>query len=297
MNQRQLSIFISTAETKSMTKTAHDLYMTQPAVSQTISDLEQQLNVQLFDRFKRQLHLTDAGDTLYDYAKRIIALTDEAKTTMQEYEIGTKGKLQIGASTTIGIYLLPQLAASFRSKNEQIHLNYTINNTRVIEDLILKHELDIGIVEGTVHSKDIIETHMMDDELFLICSHLHEWATKEPDAIETTDLQNESIIAREKGSGTREVVEQVLSLHKITLNNTHTLNNTEAIKKAVEANLGVTFLSKLAIQDELSDKRIIHVPLKQISFPRTLKIIYHKDKYMTPLFQSFLNHCQQFALQ
>ncbi|WLR51365.1 selenium metabolism-associated LysR family transcriptional regulator [Bacillus tianshenii] len=295
MNFRQLHVFVKTAETKNMTEAAKTLYMTQPAVSQTILELEEDLNVKLFERLKRRLYLTDAGESFYSYAKKILALVNESKVTMQHFQNMQLGELKIGASTTIGTYLLPKLAASFRAKHKNINLHYTINNTRIVEELILNHELDVGIVEGVVHSKEIVTEHMMNDELYLICSPNHSWAMKTDKVIKSAEFQQEAIIAREKGSGTQEIVEEVFTRHNITYDITHVLNNTEAIKKAVEANLGISIISRLAVLEELHYGSLVHVKLEDVDFPRNFTIIYHKDKYLSPLFKTFLHYCKSYC--
>ena len=289
MNVRHLEIFVKVAKTKSMSETARQLYMTQPAISQTISELENELNTKLFDRIKQKLVLTDAGDVLYAYSRKVLSLLDEAKVTIDNLNHLKEGKLHIGASTTIGIYLLPKIISSFKKKYERIDVHFTINNTKVIEDMVTSHLFDVGIVEGEIHSDDLHSIELLHDELYLVCSSKHDWVkAKNIQTIELTDVIKEPIILREKGSGTREIVEREFLKQNVPLKSSHELNNTEAIKKAVEENIGVAFISKIAVEEELKTGQLKKINVNNCKFTRSFNLIYHKDKYQSPLFKAFL---------
>ncbi len=296
MNIRQLELFSLVAETGSVTKAANQLYMTQPAVSQAISDLEDNIGVRLFERINRKMLLTDAGEILYIYSKKILRLLEEAEGHMKDIANMRVGKLSVGASTTIGIYLLPLLLGDFRKKYNSIHTHFVIDNTAVIEEMILHNTLDAALVEGPVHHQDIIVEHMVDDELYLICSPHHHWVTEGRTVIEPSDLFKESIIVREHGSGTREVLENALAKNNITYEPTHVLNNTEAIKNAVKAGIGVAFVSRVAVEQDVSEGRLVKMELSGIRFMREFKLIYHKDKFISPLLKTFIDATKNYAI-
>lgn len=295
MNLRQISIFARVAEIGSMSETARQLFMTQPAVSQTIAELEDDLQLKLFDRINRKLILTNPGEVLYTYCKKILLLLGEAEHTMRDLSTLKIGKLRLGASTTIGIYFLPKMVGDFKKRYGNINTQFTIDNTGVIEEKILEHDIDIGLVEGKVHSSDIAVDHLFDDEIYLICSNNHSWIKEGKTEIDPEEISKEAIIFREKGSGTRELIEEVLTKNNISYEVTHTLNNTEAIKKSVEEDIGVSFVSKMGVQDELKSGKLSKVDIKGIHISRTLSIIYHKDKYRSPLNDAFLEHINSYT--
>ncbi|NLB89380.1 MAG: LysR family transcriptional regulator, partial [Syntrophomonadaceae bacterium] len=233
MNLRQLEVFIRVAETKSMSKAAQQLYISQPAVSQTIAELEDSLETKLFERINRRLLLTNSGEVLYTYSKRIIGLLSEAQHQIKDLANLKRGKLSVGASTTIGIYLLPQIIGNFKKLYPNIEFIFTIDNTSVIEALLLDAQIDIGIVEGPIFSKDLELIHFAHDQLEIICSSEHKWARSQTKQITIEDLEKETLIFREEGSGTREIIENVLKSKGVNYRPQHILNNTEAIKKAV----------------------------------------------------------------
>lgn len=290
MNLRHMQIFVTVAETKSMSETARSLYMTQPAVSQTILELEEELQVKLFDRLRRKLILTEPGDIFFTYSKRTLQLIEEARKTIQDFREMTTGRLSIGTSTTVGTYLLPGIISSFRNVHPEADVCFTINNTRIIEELILNHELNIGIVEGITSSAELVKETFVDDELILICSPDHHWVQNGKKSISLADIEKEPLIMREEGSGTRDVVEDGFAQQDVSIQPNHVLNNGEAIKRMVEENVGVSFLSRVAVQEELAEGKLVEIGVEGMRFQRTFNIIYHRDKYQSPLFHAFTKH-------
>ncbi|MGF7184314.1 DNA-binding transcriptional LysR family regulator [Desulfitispora alkaliphila] len=292
MNLRQLKVFANVVKTGNMSEAAKELYMTQPAVSQTISDLENSLQVKLFDRISKNLILTDAGKVLETYANKILLLVKEAEFTIQDIVSLKQGTLRVGASTTVGIYMLPKLIRSFQEKYSQIQTFFHIDNTQVIESMILNHEIDIGLVEGGVGAEDITVKHLVNDELCLICSSEHPWVQNGRKFIVPEELEQETLILREIGSGTREIIEQALTENGVHYTIKHVLNNTEAIKKAVTENIGVAFVSEMAVNDETWVGEFKIMPVKNLKIARDMKFIYHQNKYPSPLFLAFVSHLE-----
>ncbi|ADQ07254.1 transcriptional regulator, LysR family [Caldicellulosiruptor hydrothermalis 108] len=292
MTLRDIEIFVTVCELKSMSAAAKKLYMSQPAVSQAISQIEGEFQIKLFDRIGKKLSLTYTGEILYSYGRRILNLVKEAENILYDVRNMRMGRLNVGASTTVGIYLLPKIIGDFREKYS-VDVYFTIDNTAGIEKLILDNAIDLGIVEGPVHSRDIVVIPYIDDELYLVSSKNHRWAEKR--SISPEEIENEDIIMREKGSGTREVFEQTMAKNNVRYRIKYVLNSTEAIKKAIEANIGVSVISKLAVEKEIRDGRLAKVNIENIRFERKFSIIYHKDKFKSNLFEEFIKHLYNYT--
>lgn len=216
INFRHLEIFVVVVELKSMSRSAKKIHMSQPAVSQTIIELEKQLNTKLFERLNRKLILTFTGEVFYTYAKKILGLVNEAESSIKDIANVNTGKIKIGASSTYGIYLLPRIIAEFQKKYKNVELVFTIDNTHIIEDLIIHHKIDIGIVEGLNYSADLISKKLFDDELSFICSIDHDWAKEGRLEVNPAELDSQTFVLREKGSGTRQVIDEVIQFNKKT---------------------------------------------------------------------------------
>jgi LysR family transcriptional regulator, transcriptional activator of the cysJI operon len=186
MNLRHLKIFVAVCEHDSLTSAARSLYLSQPSVSQSISELEKFYGVRLFERLNHRLRLTLAGERLLSYARHVLNLTEQVKKELSEF--GTAGTLRIGASLTIGAYLLPELASAFSQKMPSVDIFTVVDNTDVIEQMILQDSLDVGLVEGPVHSSDIIEKKIKTDQLVLIAAPQNPICKKEE--LTVADLSN-----------------------------------------------------------------------------------------------------------
>ncbi len=295
MNERKLRIFYEVAIKLNMTEVAAKLYISQPAVSQTINELENQLSVKLFDRMGKRLYLTYQGEIFLNYVRRILNLQDEAIKTIKDINNLKTGKLKIGASTTIGIYVLPDIIGCFIKKYKGIDISIAIENTRIIADMIIENKLDFAFVEGPVYDDEILVEKFCDDELVFICHPEHQWAEKK--YIDVIDITKEKVIMREVGSGTREVFENLMHSIEGTYNMAFQLGNTEAIKKAVEAGLGVSCISKRCCENELSKGTLAIARLKHKSIIRELSLIYHKDKFVSKLFWEFIKFSKEKVIE
>lgn len=288
MTLRHLHIFMKVCDEGSMSGAAERLYISQPSVSQAISELERHYEVRLFERLGKKLYLTQGGQKLLNYARHIINLYNEAEREM--HEIKTGGTLRIGASITIGTYILFDIIKKFKELKQNIVIEPVVDNTAVIEGMLLKDEIDFGIVEGAVHSSDLIVSPIMEDELVLICSPRHPWV--ESKAVKAKDLENKGFIVREEGSGTRELFESVMDSNGIKWFKTAVLNNTESIKNAVAADMGISMISKIAITKELDMGELASVKLEGLKFKRSFSIVYHKNKYISSVMKSFFELCK-----
>ncbi|VYT92369.1 LysR family transcriptional regulator [Clostridium tertium] len=288
MNFRKLKIFYETAIHLNMTKVAKNMYISQPSISQSINELEQELNVKLFDRIGKKLFLTHEGEIFLNYTRRILNLYDEGVKTVKDCSINSGGKIVIGASTTIGIYILPEIIKEFSASFKNIDISLIIENTKTIERLILENKVDFAFVEGEISSDEIIKETAWKDELVFICGDANE--LKNYDSIKGEQLENQKIIMREEGSGTREHTELFLRKNKIKFNKFLELGSTEAIKKTVEANLGVGCLSYRVVEDRIELGKLFSFRLKEGKIERDLYLIIHKDKFISNNMKKFIEY-------
>lgn len=247
----RLVVFRAVAEQLSFRKAAEQLYLTQPAVSLQIKALEEDLGAQLFDRSGAQVSLTPAGEVLLHYAHQSHTLLLEADAEIGAVTGHRAGELAIGASTTIAQYVLPRLLGEFRGLHPRISLRLVSGNTENIVDAIAKHRIAIGFIEGPARSRDVKTQPFLVDELVLIAPAAHQWARR--DRIPCSLLTSAPLLMRERGSGTRDVIEAALERHGIkraSLQIAMELDSTEAIKSAVEAGLGAGFVSSWALAQD-----------------------------------------------
>lgn len=291
MNERKLRIFYEVATRLSMTEAANNLYVTQPAISQAIKELEIEFGVNFFDRIGKKIFLTYEGEIFLRYVRRILNLYNESLQTIKDINGLKLGRLKIGASTTIGIYILTDIIGKFSKKYKNIDISINIENTKVIAEMILDNKIDFGFVEGPVYSDEIVIEDFCSDELVFIASPQHPWAKE--NTINIENIRSQKIIMREKGSGTREVVENALKSNNIQYSIALELGSTEAIKKAVIAGLGISCLSKRAVIEEVRNYKLSIINIEHLKIVRSLNLIYHRDKYMNNLFKTFIQFAKK----
>jgi len=246
----RLKVFRTVAEHLNFRKAAEQLFLTQPAITLQVKALEDDLGIRLFDRAANRVSLTPQGSLLLDYAKKIAALVSQAEQELGGEDGKLSGELSLGVSTTISQYLLPRLLRAFLDENPHVQLSIRTGNTGEIVQLLLEDKLAIGLVEGPARDRGIRAEPFMQDELVLIT----------PPAFEADHLSRDQFVAsrllmREHGSGSRHVVEIALEKAGFKLKsfkNVMNLDSTEAIKSAVEAGLGIGFVSRWAISKELA---------------------------------------------
>lgn len=271
-----------------MTDAAHHLFMSQSAVSQAISDLEQHYKVRLFERLSRKLYLTQAGETLLNYARHMIRLNVDAEHDMRN--LNQYGKVRIGASVTICSYIVPVLAIALREKHPALSFDVVEDNTHQIEQLLLCDKLDIGLVEGEILSPELLCEPFATDRLIVVCGHTHPLSSRS--TVEAQELEQENFILREIGSGTRKTFEDVMAKYPLKWASSWTCNNFESIKKAVVAGLGLTVISERAVQGELRSGILQKLEFEGLEFHRDFKLTYHKNKYFTQSMKVFLDLCK-----
>jgi DNA-binding transcriptional LysR family regulator len=248
----RLVVFRAVAEQQSFRKAAEELYLTQPAVSLQVKALEEDIGVQLFDRTGTRIKLTEAGKVLLEYSRQAHALFVQAEQKIAALSGDHIGQLALGASTTIAQYVLPRLLGEFSREYPRVHPTMISGNTEQIVEALEEQRITLGLIEGPARSRDIKTEPFLEDELVLIVSAAHEWA--ELKSIPCSEISAASLLMRERGSGTRRVVEIALTRHGIKLNSLRIvmeLDSTEAIKSAVEAGLGIGFVSRWAIAKDM----------------------------------------------
>lgn len=285
-----IKVFLAVAEKRNFSKAAKSLFLTQPAVSFQIQMLEQYYGTVLFDRVNRNITLTAAGELLLSYALKMSNLQAQLEKEMQELTGTIKGRLLIGASTTIGEYLLPSLVGNFIKKYPEVEVSLVIGNTEDIENSISNTTLDIGLVEGPVSGKDIVVEHFLDNELVLIVPPEHPLTKKKH--ISVFELSKYPFISREKGSGTRHIMENALKkvgFDPLNLNTIMELGSTTAIKAAVSSGLGISIVSKWTVQEMAKHNKLVTLTLNETKFERQFILIYHEKKFRTQAVYEFLN--------
>ncbi|MHB1415171.1 MAG: LysR family transcriptional regulator [Chloroflexota bacterium] len=284
----QLKVFVVVAERGNFTRAAEELFMAQPSVSAVIGRLEQTVGLQLFDQIGKRIHLTEAGETMLVYARRILALVEEAEGALGEFQEAGSGRLLMGASNTIGIYVLPHVLRSFRALYPEVSVAIEIGNTSQVVSGVQCNRLDFGLVAGHPEHPDLKIGHFLTDRLVLIVPAEHPLA-KEP-SLSVADLAREPFIIRERGATTRAVVEQEMSRLGVQLNVTMEVGDNEAVKQAVAAGLGVSILSEFTIATELALGRIAQLQIAGAHFRRDFYLLWHKDKYRTKTVRQFLDY-------
>lgn len=293
MTIRHLKIFIAVCDYGKMSLAAEKLFMAQPSVSQAIAEIEQHYGVKVFERLSKKLYLTEAGENLLKYARHIVSSFEE-----MEESLINKSKnisLKIGATITVGTCVLNDILNDFKIKKPNISTQIFVENTNIIEEMILKSSLDMGVVEGIIKSRDIITIPVVPDELILVCSPSHEFASF--DEINAEKLYNQDFILREEGSGTRELFEKKIENMDITINKKWVCNNSEAIKNAVISGQGLTVISQMLVRKEIMDKKLHAIKIKDLQLTRNFYLAYHKNKYLSDNLKSFIGTCMNYSIK
>ncbi|HEU5015431.1 MAG TPA: LysR substrate-binding domain-containing protein [Roseiflexaceae bacterium] len=285
MNLHLLRLFATVAEQGSFSRAASLLYISQPAISKGVQELERQLGTTLLDRSGRGVALTEAGETLLPHAQHLFAVERAAETALEQLEGLERGQLAIGASSTIGIYLLPPLLGRFRQRYPGIRLFLDIGNTQQIGERLRMTPLDTVFVEGPVDLPHTEVTPWRDDTLVVIAAPDHPLAGKQRMPLD--NVLAEPFVLREGGSGTRYVIEQALRERGITLKITMELGSTEAIKQVVSAGLGLAIVSEATIALELQAERLAVLDVPELTLGRVLTQLHVVGRPPSRALQAF----------
>ena len=264
--------------------------LSQPSVSVRMRQLERDLGSKLFEQLGKKIALTEAGKLLVPYAGRVIAAMDDARNAIDELQGLARGSLRIGASTTPGMYLVPRTIAHFKKRYPKIEIHLAVKDTRQIEEGVIRNEFDFGFVGGHLAGDEVDVVPWLTDELILIVPIGHRLASKR--RVKPQDLANEQFIFREQGSATRAVVAAHLRKCRIEAEAVMEMANPESVKKAVQNGLGIAFISAFAVESELKAKTLVAVKVQDLQIRRELKIVYRKDKHLSPAARAFLEESQ-----
>lgn len=295
MNFHQLHIFYVVAQRRSITGAARELHLTQPAVSLQIRALEKACGLPLLERGGPHLRMTQAGEALYRCAVSILHTRDEARRLMGELGAATKGKLILGANTTGGMYLLPRIVRAFKEQYPETDITFQIDATERLYESALQNVLDMALVGGPTKDKRFGVEPVCLDNVVLIVSPSHAFARR--GTVPVRDLKGQPCVLPQQGSRTRQLVEQKLKAAGVTLNVVMQLPGTEAVKKAVEANLGMGFVSSYAVEREAAIGVLKLVHVERFEITRHMELIYRNQKYFSPVAQRFREFIHRYAEQ
>jgi LysR family transcriptional regulator, transcriptional activator of the cysJI operon len=289
----RLKVFRAVAEHLSFRKAGEQLYLTQPAVTLQIKSLEEELNTRLFERSTRGVQLSEAGRILLDYAERLAHLSEEAEGRIAGLKGEATGHLVLGASTTIAQYVLPPHLAAFSRRYPAVQLQMFSNNTEQIAEGVASGRFGLGLIEGPALRRDLKVERWFDDELFVAVPASHEWA--ELGTIAADRLLEVPLVMRERGSGSRHVVEQGLQKAGIRLSSLRIvmeLDSTEAILSCIEAGLGVGIVSKWAIERRSGEHALASVRLAGHSITRSFSFVRPQGPDFQPIAETMLRFLQ-----
>jgi len=291
VNLYRLSVFRVVARRLSFTGAADELHTSQPNVSKHVRQLEAELGVSLFDRLGGSVALTDAGRVVFEYAERLFGMVGEMRRALNELEGLERGYLRLGASSTPGVYLLPQVLAGFRRQYPSLEMTLHLGNSREIVQKILNDQIDLGFVEGYETTPGIQVQPFGEDELVLIVPADHPLQGK--DGILPKDLAGETFIWREAGSGTRAGMAALLEKIGIQPDKSLELCGCEGVKRAVAAGLGLSVVSRWTIEMELSLGILAIISGDELCLERSLYVISRKDRRSSAAGLAFLAYLRK----
>lgn len=270
----RVRVFRAVAEERSFRKASEALHLSQPAVSQQVHALEEELGVRLLDRSKNQIELTEAGRVLLRYSRRSAKIAQEVMAELAILRGEAGGELRLGASTTISQYLLPRIVGAFLQENPTVHLQLKSGNTEEVVEGLIAGTLDLGLIEGPSLSKQVQTELFLHDSMVLIAPNNHRWPLTAFAKLE--DLKQVPFLFRERGSGSRHVVESALKQTGLRMKDLHIaleLDSTEAIVSGVEAGLGVGFVSSWAVGKELRLGTVVPISVDGLNVRREFTLV------------------------
>ncbi|TXK72418.1 LysR family transcriptional regulator [Paenibacillus sp. N3.4] len=286
-----LRVYVTVAEQSNFSKAAELLNLSQPGVSLIIRNLENEYGAKLMHRSPKQVKLTEAGEILYKRAKHILSLNEEAKQAIHLLNEQVTGSIQIGASFTIGEYILPRVLAEYAGQFPEVDLSLMIANTEEITLALKANKLDLGIVEGTVASHGINITPYMKDEMILIASPDHPLASN--NTIRPDKLQDQIWVLRESGSGTRSFCDQFIRHARLSVKRSYVFTSSQGVKEAVSAGLGIAILSRWVVKKELASGEICQISVNPKLSERNFWIIQNCDHSSSMALNVFIQKLQQ----
>lgn len=293
INVNRLRVFEAVARTGSFSKAAQKLSVTQPAVTTQIRQLERQCGVALFDRVRRRAHLTEAGQTLYQYAQRIFALAHEAEETLELARGLKAGRLRVIASLTSAAYYLPRLLAAFKRRYPGIQVQLNVDNSRRVAERILALDDDLGVLTGEPQDPNLMLEPFCEDPLILIVPPHHPWAKRR--TVSLHELQDQPFVLREPGSATRTLIENRATAEGVSLRIVMELGSNEAIKRMVEMGNGLALISAAIVRREVEAGYLAMLSIREPGLVRRFHLVYHRDRRESALLRAILEVARQIS--
>lgn len=277
MTIRHLKIFTAVADEKGMSAAARKLHISQPSVSQAVSELENYYGVKLFERLSQKLYLTGEGELMLSFSRHILDSFEQMEETMMHAGEGTR--LHIGCSVSVGTCLINDVLDKMALKMPECEISVTVSNSTAIEKAILSNEVDVGIVEGILRSPELTVISVCRDELLLVCGRSHPLATE---TVVTYDmLEGADYISREIGSSDRNQLERIFEEKGLHLKRTFRSTNTEAIKNAVICGRGLAIMSSRMVEKECREGSMVALKLEGEPVTRDIQLAFHRNKYLS----------------
>lgn len=287
MNMHHLSIFFAVAGTGSLTASARKLHISQPALSRELKVFEERLGVTLFERHSRGMRLTQAGEILSQYAKRLFELERAAEAAVRDIAGGQRGRLAIGASNTIGTYVLPRVLAAFRRARPEVRVTLFVGNTEQVSQGVDDLRFMLGFIEGPLHFEGLRTAMFQEDEIVPVAAPDHPLFGKR--RLTIADLSGQPLLVRESGSGTREVIWARLRRWSFEENPTMEFGNTEALKRAAVHGGGIAWLPRICMLSELREGLLRELPLRDLRIVRPLMVLSRESAPVQPVAEAFLH--------
>ncbi|MBY6211349.1 LysR family transcriptional regulator [Microbulbifer agarilyticus] len=286
---RQLEVFLACAHHENVSRAAESLNMSQSAASTALKEFEQQFDLRLFERTGKRLRLNELGRQLWPRAEELLERARELEATLMVHS--DLGRLKIGATLTIGNYLAAGIMARYMEEQPEARVELEVANTAAIAQGVVNFELDLGLIEGELNHPDLEMIPWREDEQVVFCAPDHPLAKRAQ--LSDEDLREATWILRETGSGTRQTFERALAGLLPELNIRLELQHTEAIKRAVEAGLGISCLSRVSLTDAFRRGALVELPVPQRDFSREFYFVLHRQKYRSAGIERWLELCQQ----
>jgi DNA-binding transcriptional LysR family regulator len=286
MNPIHLQTFLIVWKHRNYTRAGEELFLSQPAVSRQIRQLEEELGVSLIEQVGKSLYLTDAGRTLAREAPKILGTLERTTEAVRIHRDAEHGRLRVGASTTPGYYLLPPMLGRFHARFPKVELHYVVENSLRIEQMIVRNELDLGFVGGHPSSDDLQTEPVVEDEIVCFAASAHPLARRH--RINIRSLEGETWVIRERGSATRRLFESWLEKSGGKIGRAIELHCPEAVKALVTAGVGFSFISAHGVGEEIRQKRLEKLPVSGLNLKRPINLVRHGGKLISPVMDAFM---------
>ena len=291
MDLWQLKVFCSVVEQHSFSKAGRRVHLSQPTVSSHIKELEDHIGCRLIDRLSRRATPTKAGELLYDYAIRLLALRDEAESALAEFQGKLKGRLVLGGSTIPGGYILPQLIGDFQDKYPEVTIALVVGDTQNIIEETLAGGIELGLIGAKAKDHKILQESLIEDALSLVIPADHKWAGRKSIGLE--QLKREPFIVREYGSGTLKSLQNSLAAKNISidaLNVVAEMGSTQSLINGILHNVGVSILSTIAVAEYIRMGTLKTLAVSGLRLKRNFYLIRRQHRTLSPLGRAFIEY-------